>query len=160
MYELVPSLAKDGKINSQFIVVIRGKVSKLVYVHILYDATGFSLIFTNIVVMLPYLSLPSLLTVITQIYSACRKDFNSSQMFRFRVITHNIPTRIIVKILTRTLPRSMQDPVMGQDLSQIYVWSMKDLHMVEPWYAEDPDMIKLWCTQDPYKDQYARFFHG
>ena len=54
----------------------------------------------------------------------------------------------------------MQDPVMGQDLSQIYVWSMQDLHMVEPWYAQDPDMIKLWCTQDPYKDQYARFFHG
>ena len=49
---------------------------------------------------------------------------------------------------------------MGQDLSQIYVWSMQDLDLVEPWYTQDPDMIKLWCTQDPYKDQYARFLHG
>ena len=105
MYKLVPSLTKDGKINTQFIVVIRGKVSKLVYVHILYDATGFSLIFTNIVVMIPYLSLPSLLTVITQIYSACRKDFNSSQMFRFRVITHNIPTRSNCQDLDKDLAK-------------------------------------------------------
>ena len=44
---------------------------------------------------------------------------------------------------------------LGQDLSQIYVWSMQDLDMVEPWYTQDPDMIKLWCTQDPYIDQYA-----
>ena len=47
---------------------------------------------------------------------------------------------------------------MGQDLSQIYVWSMQDLDMVEPWYTQNPDMIKLWCTQDPYKDQYARSY--
>ena len=40
---------------------------------------------------------------------------------------------------------------MGQDLSQIYVWSMQDLDMVEPWYTQDPDVIKLWCTQEPYK---------
>ena len=73
---------------------------------------------------------------------------------------------ILVKILTRTLPRSMQDSdiknhgesrlKMEQDLSQIYVWSMQDLDMVEPWYTQDPDMIKLWCTQDPYKNQYAK----
>ena len=70
---------------------------------------------------------------------------------------------IYVKILTKTLPRSMQDSdiknheesglKMGQDLSQIYVWSMQDLDKVEPWYTQDPDMIMLWCIQDPYKDQ-------
>ena len=69
------------------------------------------------------------------------------------------PLEIFVKILTKTLPRSMQESdirimeepglKMGQDLSQIYVWPMQDLDMVEPWY-----------TQDPYKDQYARFLHG
>ena len=42
---------------------------------------------------------------------------------------------------------------MGQDLSQIYVWSMQDLHMVEPWYTQDPDTIKLRCRQDPYSMQ-------
>ena len=86
---------------------------------------------------------------------------------------------IFVKILTRTLPRSMQDPIIKNQgrimpengTSKIYVWSMQDLHMVEPWYTQDPDiiklwytqdpdMIKLWCTQDPYKYQYARFLHG
>ena len=29
-------------------------------------------------------------------------------------------------------------PKMGQELSQIYVWSMQDLDMVEPWYTQDP----------------------
>ena len=73
------------------------------------------------------------------------------------------------KILTKTLPRSkilisriMEESglKMGQDSSQICVWSMQDLDMVEPWYTQDPDMINLWYTQDPYKDQYARFLHG
>ena len=55
---------------------------------------------------------------------------------------------IFIKILTKTLPRSMQDSniriveksglKMGQDLSQIYVWSTQDLDMVESRYTQDP----------------------
>ena len=71
--------------------------------------------------------------------------------------TEPSPLEIFVKILTKTLPRSMQDSDIKNlgrimpDLSQMYVWPMQDLDMVEPWYTQDPDMIKLWCTQDPTK---------
>ena len=88
----------------------------------------------------------------------CHNFFLPGQLFLIFIPScSSTPLEIFVEILTRTLPRSMQDPLsrimeesglkMGQDLSQMYVWPMQDLDMVEPWYTQDADIMKLWCNK-------------
>ena len=73
---------------------------------------------------------------------------------------------IFVKILTKTLPRSMQDSDIknhGRIRPENGTRFIPDICVVHACKIltrlshGTPSMIKLWCTQDPYKDRYARF---